>query len=65
MKIKDLRELSDESLASKAKDFAEELFNLKFQHAIRPLENTAKLQMLKKDIARIRTILRERQAAAN
>ncbi len=64
MKMKDIRDLADESLAAKANDLGEELFNLKFQHAIRPLENTAKLRELKKDIARIKTVIKERQSIA-
>lgn len=64
MKMKDVRELPDESLATKTKDLDEELFNLKFQHAIRPLENTAKLSEMKKDIARIKTVIKERQLVA-
>lgn len=61
MKMKEVRELADESLVTKAKDLDGEMFNLKFQHAIRPLENTAKLSELKKDIARIKTVIKERQ----
>ena len=63
MKMKEIRELNDESLNDKEKNLNEELFNLKFQHAIRPLENTAKLYELKKDIARIKTVLNERRSA--
>lgn len=63
MKIKDIRELNDESLNDKSKNLSEELFNLKFQHAIRPLENTTKLRELKKDIARIKTVINERRSA--
>ena len=61
MKMKEIREMTDESLATKAKDLGEELFNLKFQHGIRPLENTAKLRELKKEIARIKTVMTERR----
>jgi large subunit ribosomal protein L29 len=61
MKMKEVRELADESLATKVKDLDEEMFNLKFQHGIRPLENTAKLSELKKDRARIKTVIKERQ----
>ena len=61
MKMKEIREMTDESLAAKAKDLGEELFNLKFQHGIRPLENTAILRALKKEIARLQTVLNERR----
>ncbi len=63
MKAKDIRELGVEELAGKVRDLSEELFNLKFQHAIRPLENTAKLQQLKKDIARVKTVINEKARA--
>lgn len=61
MKIKEIREKATDELTSDALDLAEELFKLKFQHGIRPLENTARLQALKKDIARIKTVLSERR----
>jgi large subunit ribosomal protein L29 len=57
MKIKDLRDLSGDDLTVKGRELAEELFKLKFQHGIRPLENPAKLQRLRKDIARVNTVL--------
>lgn len=57
MKIKDLRELSSDDLTAKGRELAEELFRLKFQHGIRPLENPAKLQMIRKDIARVNTVM--------
>jgi large subunit ribosomal protein L29 len=60
MKSKDLRELSIEDLAAKEKDLSEELFNLKFQHGIRSLENPAKLKDIGRDIARIKTIANEK-----
>lgn len=59
MKMKELRAMGTEELDTKARDLAEELFKLKFQHAIRPLENTAKIRALHKDIARIKTMLSE------
>lgn len=63
MKASELRELSVEDLAVKEKDLAEELFKLKFQHGIRPLENPAKLGQLKKDIARVKTLAGEKRSA--
>jgi len=63
MKAKDLRELSIEDLAAKEKDLSEELFNLKFQHGIRSLENPAKLSELGRDIARVKTIVNEKLKA--
>jgi len=62
MKTEDLRTLSNEELTGKERDLREELFNLSFQHKVRKLENTGKLRQLRKDIARVRTILHEKRA---
>ena len=59
MKIQDLRALTIEDLAKKEKDLREDLFKLRFQHGIRRLENPAKLAFIKKDIARVQTVLSE------
>ncbi len=63
MKSNELREQSTNDLAVRAKELAEELFKLKFQHGIRPLENPAKLGQLRKDIARVKTILNAKRKA--
>ena len=63
MKASELRELSVDDLMAKEKDLVEELFKLRFQHGIRPLENTAKLGQLKKDIARVKTLAGEKRKA--
>ena len=63
MKASELRELSIDDLIAKENDLAEELFKLRFQHGIRPLENTAKLRQLKKDIARVKTLAGEKHKA--
>ncbi len=60
MKMKEIREMSQEELAAKVKDLSEERFKLKFQHGIRPLEDTAKLRQLKQQVARIKTVLNEK-----
>ncbi|MFH1217037.1 MAG: 50S ribosomal protein L29 [Pseudomonadota bacterium] len=60
MKIKDIRQLSVEELVAKSVDLSEELNKLKFQHGFRPLENTAKLKELRKDISRVKTIITEK-----
>lgn len=57
MKTKELRELTSDDLKAKGSDLAEELFKLNFQHGIRPLENPARLRQLRKDIARVNTVL--------
>ncbi len=61
MNAKALRELSDEELRAREQELRQELFNLRFQHATRQLENTARIPQVKREIARILTILRERE----
>jgi large subunit ribosomal protein L29 len=61
MKTKELRALSVDDLVKKEQDVREDLFKLRFQHSIRRLENPAKLTVLKKDIARIQTVLTEKK----
>ena len=61
MKARELRELDDDELRKKEKDLREELFNLRFQHATGQLENTQRLKLVKREIARVLTILRERE----
>ena len=63
MTSKDIRELSTEEQQTKLKDLKEELFNLRFQLAINQLENPTRIKAVKKDIARISTILREDELA--
>ncbi|MDI3538455.1 MAG: large subunit ribosomal protein [Bacillota bacterium] len=64
MKAKELRELSDSELREKLAGFKEELFNLRFQMATRQLDNPMRIREVKKDIARIKTILRQRELEA-
>ena len=61
MKASELRELSESELQLKLKDLKEELFQLRFQLAINQLDNPMRISAVKKDIARIRTILRQRE----
>ncbi|HOD74606.1 MAG TPA: 50S ribosomal protein L29 [Syntrophorhabdaceae bacterium] len=61
MKARELKELTKEELAKKKKDLKEELFNLRFQHSTGQLENTARMNTLKKDVARIETVLSEKE----
>ena len=65
MKYQDIRELSDEELAQKLEDGRAELFNLRFQMATSQLDNTARVSVVKRDIARIQTEMRARQIAAD
>ena len=62
MKASEIRELSVEDLNKKLKDLKSELFNLRFQHAINQLDNPHKIADVKKDIARVMTVLQEKNA---
>ena len=62
MKAKDMRELSAAELNQKLADLKAELFNLRFQHAINQLENPMRLRDVKKDIARIKTVIKARES---
>ena len=59
-----LRELSTEELNKKVVELKEELFNLRFQMATGQLENPMQLKQVRKDIARAKTVIREREIAA-
>ena len=61
MKNKELRELSSEDLLKKIEESKEELFNLRFSQATGNLEKPARIRELRKLVARIKTILRERE----
>ncbi|MBQ6906796.1 MAG: 50S ribosomal protein L29 [Clostridia bacterium] len=61
MKVTELRELSVQELNDKLKECKEELFNLRFQLAINQLDNPKKISDVKKTIARIKTIIHERE----
>lgn len=62
MKAKELREMSVEQLETKLTELKRELFNLRFQHAINQLDNPHKIGDVKHDIARVMTVLREKNA---
>jgi large subunit ribosomal protein L29 len=62
MKSSEIKNMSTEELIKKDKELREELGNLSFQHKIRPLEDTSRLKKIRKDIARIATINREKAA---
>ena len=65
MKASELRALSAEELNKKLDDLKSELFNLRFQHAINQLDNPMKIVEGKKDIARVKTTLRELELKAD
>ena len=59
MKAAELRTMSVEALENKVKELKAELFNLRFQHAINQLDNPHKMTDVKRDIARVMTVLQE------
>jgi len=61
MKASEIRELTKEELQTKLKTLKEELFNLRFQLAINQLENPTRIKAVKKDIARVLTVIREQE----
>lgn len=65
LKVAELRDLPLEEVTEKLAETKEELFNLRFQNATGQLDNYKRLQELKRDVARIKTILRERELAGN
>ena len=64
MKISEIRGLSTDERRRKVEDLKEELFNLRFQHGIGQLENPQKLKQTKRDIARLKTVIKEEEMMA-
>ena len=65
MKYADIAKLTDAELAKKLEEGRAELFNLRFQMATSQLDNTARVKIVKRDIARVQTEMRTRQIAAD
>lgn len=65
MKIKELRELSVEELGARRRELRQEMLNLRVQQQIGQLENPARLHLLRREVARIETLLSERSAAVH
>ncbi|MBR3290256.1 MAG: 50S ribosomal protein L29 [Clostridia bacterium] len=63
--LEKIREMNDAELETKLDDLKKELFNLRFQHAINQLENPMRLKAVKKEIAVIKTVMRENELRAN
>lgn len=63
MKAEDIREMSDAEIERRIRDLKEELFNLRFQNATGQLDNPVRMRTVKRDIARLKTVERERQLA--
>jgi large subunit ribosomal protein L29 len=59
MKSQEIRDMSGEERDRKLSDLKRELFNLRFQHAVSQLENPSRLKQVKRDIARVKTIITE------
>jgi len=64
MKAKEMRDLSTEELEAKGRELRGELFNARIKHVTGQLENTAKVRTLRRDVARVETILHQRREGA-
>ena len=63
MRAEELRELTEQELRSRIAELEEERFRLRFRGATEPLEDPLRLRVIRKDVARLQTILREKQLA--
>ena len=63
MKANEVRKMSGEELQTKLQDLKKDLFNLRLQHATNQLDNPIRIAQVKKDIARVKPIIREQQLA--
>ena len=63
MKASEIRDLSVAELNEKLDELSKELFNLRFQHAVNNLDNPLRMKAVKKDIARVKTIISEKESA--
>ena len=61
MKIKEVREMDAKTLAETLETLQDKLHNLKLNHAVTPLENPSQIKAVRRDIARMKTVLRERE----
>ena len=62
MKANEIKDLTTTELEEKLAELKQELFNLRFQHAVNQLENPKRLQAVKKDIARVKTFIRKQES---
>ena len=65
MKINEIRDLSSQEIVDKIQDLKEELFNLRFQNAMNQLDNPMRIVAVKKDIAKLKTVLKEQELGLN
>ena len=61
MEAAELREMSEASLSDKLKELSQEAFNLRFRQSMAQLENTARVRQVRRDIARVKTVLNQRR----
>ncbi len=62
MKASEIRDMTADELNAKLDELKQELFNLRFQHAVNQLENPKRLQAVKRDIARVKTFIRKQES---
>lgn len=65
MKMEEIRQLTIEEVKNRLEDAQEEMENLRFLHSTHQLDNTMRLRLLRKDIARLKTVLREHELVAS
>lgn len=65
MKTSEIRDMTTAELEAKLKELKADLFNLRFQHAINQLDNPMRLNVVRKDIAKVKTIIREKEIRDN
>jgi large subunit ribosomal protein L29 len=65
MRAEEVREMSDEDIKARVAELEEERFRLRFRSASEPLENPLRLRSIRKDIARLKTVLTERERTTN
>jgi len=65
MKINEIRDLSGQEIMDKIQELKKELFNLRFQNAMSQLENPIRIRVVKKDIAKLMTVLKEKELGIN
>jgi len=65
MRAEEIREMSKDDIMARVKDLEEEQFRLRFRSATEPLEDPLRLRVIRRDLARLKTVLREQQAQTN
>jgi large subunit ribosomal protein L29 len=65
MRAEEIREMSKDDIVARVKELEEEQFRLRFRSATEPLEDPLRLRVIRRDLARLKTVLREQQAQTN